>query len=282
MAQITDLYIYPVKSLKGIALKEAQTAKRGLEFDREWMVTDHQYNFISQREIELMTTIQTGIDSHSLILTSSNQKVLKIPLDSSRSNKVRAMVWDDFCDAFDEGDDASRWLTDVLGTYGGSELRLVRFDQEGERPVPKKYLHGDHAESAFSDQFPYLITSWESLDKLNNGLLESNSPKVSMNRFRPNLVVKGLDNVEMMTSSNLICEKSGYQFGLRKPCKRCKITTIDQETGEIQNPKEPLATLTKLKFSEEAYGAFFGQNAILLGSHSILRVGDLLEIVQSA
>ncbi len=77
MAQITDLYIYPVKSLKGIALKEAQTAKRGLQFDREWMVTDHQYNFISQREIELMTTIQTGIDSHSLILTSSNQKFLK-------------------------------------------------------------------------------------------------------------------------------------------------------------------------------------------------------------
>ena len=63
MAQITDLYIYPVKSLKGIALKEAQTARRGLKFDREWMVTDHEYNFISQREIELMTTIETSIDS---------------------------------------------------------------------------------------------------------------------------------------------------------------------------------------------------------------------------
>ena len=82
MAQITDLYIYPVKSLKGIALKEAQTAKRGLEFDREWMVTDHQYNFISQREIELMTTIQTGIDFHSLILTSSNQNQFPLPAHS--------------------------------------------------------------------------------------------------------------------------------------------------------------------------------------------------------
>ena len=256
MAQITDLYIYPVKSLKGITLTEAQTAKRGLEFDREWMVTDDQYNFISQREIELMTTIETGIDSLSLILTSNNQKVLKIPLNSSRSNKVRAMVWDDFCDGFDEGDDASRWLTDVLGTYGGSALRLVRFDQEGERPVPKKYLDGVHAESAFSDQFPYLITSWESLSKLNTGLSENDSFEVSMNRFRPNIVLKGLPNVEMMTSSNLVCEKSGYQFGLRKPCKRCKITTIDQDTGVIENPKEPLATLAKLKFSEEKNGAF--------------------------
>ena len=278
MAQITDLYIYPVKSLKGITLTEAQTAKRGLEFDREWMVTDDQYNFISQREIELMTTIETGIDSLSLILTSNNQKVLKIPLNSSRSNKVRAMVWDDVCDGFDEGDDASRWLTDVLGTYGGSALRLVRFDQEGERPVPKKYLDGVHAESAFSDQFPYLITSWESLSKLNTGLSENDSFEVSMNRFRPNIVLKGLPNVEMMTSSNLVCEKSGYQFGLRKPCKRCKITTIDQDTGVIENPKEPLATLAKLKFSEEKNGAFFCQNAILLGDNTVLRVGDLLEI----
>ena len=278
MAQITDLYIYPVKSLKGIALKEAQTAQRGLEFDREWMITDQDYNFISQREIELMTTIETDIDSDSLILSSNNQKTLEIPLDSSRSNQVRAVVWDDLCDAFDEGDDASRWLTDVLGTFRGSLLRLVRFDQKGERPVPKKYLHGVHAESAFSDQFPYLITSWESLSKLNTGLSENDSFEVSMNRFRPNIVLKGLPNVEMMTSSNLVCEKSGYQFGLRKPCKRCKITTIDQETGAIENPKEPLATLATLKFSEETNGAFFGQNAILLSEHAVLRVGDLLEV----
>ena len=278
MAQITDLYIYPVKSLKGIALTEAQTAKRGLKFDREWMVTDHEYNFISQREIELMTTIETSIDSDSLILTSTNQKVLKIPLDSSRGNKVKAMVWDDLCDAFDEGDNASQWLTDVLGAYGGGALRLIRFDHTGKRPVPKKYLDGVHAESAFSDQFPYLITSWESLSKLNNGLSENDSFEVSMNRFRPNIVVKGLPNVEMMTSSNLECEKSGYQFGLRKPCKRCKITTINQETGAIENPKEPLATLAKLKLSDETNGAFFGQNAILLCDHAVLRVGDLLEI----
>ena len=282
MAQITDLYIYPVKSLKGIALTEAKTAKRGLEFDREWMVTDNNYNFISQREVELMTTIETDIDSHSLILTSNNHKVLKIPIDSKRSNKVKVKVWDDFCDAFDEGDEASRWLTDGLGMYGGSTLRLVRFDQKGERPVPKKYLQGVHAESAFSDQFPYLITSWESLSKLNNGLLENDLLEVSMNRFRPNIVIKGLANLETMTSYDLIGKEVSYKFGLRKPCKRCKITTINQETGAIQNPKEPLATLTKLKFSEEANGAFFGQNAILLGNHAILRVGDFLELIPSA
>ena len=278
MIQITDLFIYPVKSLKGITLDKAQTGQRGLEFDREWMITDTAYNFISQREIELMTTIETKIDSSSLILSSPQNRRLKVPLESNRINKVKVMVWDDYCDAYDEGDEASSWLTEALGTHKGSSLRLVRFDQKDKRLVPKKYLNGVHAESAFSDQFPYLITSWESLSKLNNGLLENNSKKVSMNRFRPNIVIKGLSNIEKMTSFNLTCEKGDYQFGLRKPCKRCKITTINQETGEVENPKEPLATLVKLKNSEESHGAFFGQNAILLSDYGVLRVGDLLEL----
>jgi|TARA_B100000959_G_scaffold163997_1_gene171888 hypothetical protein len=278
MIQITDLFIYPVKSLKGIALDNSQTGQRGLEFDREWMITDNAYNFISQREIELMTTIETKIDSSSLILSSPQNRRLKVPLESNRINKVKVMVWDDYCDAYDEGDEASSWLTEALGTHKGSSLRLVRFDQKDKRLVPKKYLNGVHAESAFSDQFPYLITSWESLSKLNNGLLENNSKKVSMNRFRPNIVIKGLSDIEKMTSFNLTCEKGDYQFGLRKPCKRCKITTINQETGEVENPKEPLATLVKLKNSEESHGAFFGQNAILLSDYGVLRVGDLLEL----
>ena len=278
MIQITDLFIYPVKSLKGIALDNSQTGQRGLEFDREWMITDNAYNFISQREIELMTTIETKIDSSSLILSSPQNRRLKVLLESNRINKVKVMVWDDYCDAYDEGDEASSWLTEVLGTHKGSSLRLVRFDQKDKRLVPKKYLNGVHAESAFSDQFPYLITSWESLSKLNNGLLENNSKKVSMNRFRPNIVIKGLSDIEKMTSFNLTCEKGDYQFGLRKPCKRCKITTINQETGEVENPKEPLATLVKLKNSEETHGAFFGQNAILLSDYGVLRVGDLLEL----
>ena len=278
MIQITDLFIYPVKSLKGIALDNSQTGQRGLEFDREWMITDNAYNFISQREIELMTTIETKIDSSSLILSSPQNRRLKVPLESNGVNKVKVMVWDDYCDAYDEGDEASSWLTEALGTHKGSSLRLVRFDQKDKRLVPKKYLNGVHAESAFSDQFPYLITSWESLSKLNNGLLENNSKKVSMNRFRPNIVIKGLSDIEKMTSFNLTCEKGDYQFGLRKPCKRCKITTINQETGEVENPKEPLATLVKLKNSEESHGAFFGQNAILLSDYGVLRVGDLLEL----
>jgi len=155
----------------------------------------------------------------------------------------------------------------------------VRFANQGLRPVPSKYLDGIEAQSAFSDQFPYLITSWESLDKLNEGLIKNGSQVVEMDRFRPNIVVKGIKDLEKKTSLNFLCHKSGYSLGLRKPCKRCKIITINQDDGKIVNPKEPLATLTSLRFSDEINGAFFGQNAIFLSlKNYILKVGDELSI----
>ena len=99
-----------------------------------------------------------------------------------------------------------------------------------------------------------------------------------MNRFRPNIVVQGLDDLEKMTYSDLSCDEGDYRFGLRKPCKRCKIVTINQDTGKIMEPKEPLATLVKLKFSDAIKGAFFGQNAILLSKDCAIRVGDELKL----
>tara|TARA_B110000967_G_scaffold209584_1_gene266463 strand:+ start:2979 stop:3821 length:843 start_codon:yes stop_codon:yes gene_type:complete len=279
MAQITDLFIYPVKSLKGVSLIQSDTARRGLKFDREWMITNSNYKFITQREIESMATIEVSIDSEHLILSSKNFTPFKVSLSTSKSMPIKAEVWGDICDAYDEGDDASLWISKVLGQYNDKPLRLVRFATDGHRPVPSKYLNGLEAESAFSDQFPYLITSWESLDRLNKGLKKNGDQEVEMNRFRPNIVIKGLDLIENKTSHDLSCGKSGYNFGLRKPCKRCKIVTIDQNNGEIDNPKEPLSTLTALKFSNEIRGAFFGQNAILLSTkNTTLKVGDELTL----
>ena len=279
MAQITDLFIYPVKSLKGIALNESMTALRGLQYDREWMVTTSDYEFITQREIPLMSMIEVSIDPDALTLSSKNNTKFQVPLLLSSTTVIKSSVWGDICDAYDEGDDVSLWLTSLLGQYKNKSLRLVRYSSQGIRPVPAKYLNGVEAQSAFSDQFPYLITSWESLEKLNTGLIKNGSQVAEMDRFRPNIVVKGIDNLEKKTSQNLLCQKSGYDFGLRKPCKRCKIITINQDDGKIDNPKEPLATLTSLRFSDEIKGAFFGQNAILLSNKNyILKVGDELSI----
>ena len=278
MIQVTDIYIYPVKSLKGISLKEAETGLRGFKYDREWMITDSDYEFLTQREIEAMATITVSIDKNFLFLRSSKGSELKINLNAEREESVQVKVWDDICDAYDEGEDASYWLTDELGYWKGKTLRLVRFCSDRKRPVPEKYLQGREAESSFSDQFPYLITTWDSLESLNEGLRENGKAEVNMARFRPNIVVNDISSIEKQTSLDLISQDGNYEFGLRKPCKRCKIITINQDSGEIIDFKEPLATLTSLNFSSESYGAFFGQNAILLSEKEcVVRVGDLLQ-----
>ena len=278
MIQVTDIFIYPVKSLKGIPLKEAETGLRGFKYDREWMITDSDYQFLTQRQIEAMATITVSITQDLLLLQSSKGNELKINLNAKREESVQVSVWDDICDAYDEGDDASYWLTDELGYWQGKTLRLVRFCSDRKRPVPTKYLQGREAESAFSDQFPYLITSWDSLKKLNEGLRENGKQEVTMARFRPNIVVNDIVSIENQTSFDLISQDGNYEFGLRKPCKRCKITTINQDSGEIIDFKEPLLTLTSLNFSSENYGAFFGQNAILLSDQDcVVSVGDLLK-----
>ena len=278
MIQVTDIYIYPVKSLKGVRLKEAETGLRGFKYDREWMITDSDYQFITQREIEAMATITVSIAKDFLLLQSSKGNELKINLNAKRGESVQVSIWRDTCNAFDEGEAASYWLTDELGYWQGKTLRLVRFCSDRKRPVPAKYLHGREAESAFSDQFPYLITSWDSLKKLNEGLRENGKQEVTMSRFRPNIVVSDIASIENKTSLNLTSQDGHYEFGLRKPCKRCKITTINQDSGEIIDFKEPLSTLTSLNFSSENYGAFFGQNAILLSDQDcVISVGDLLQ-----
>ena len=278
MIQVTDIYIYPVKSLKGIPLKKAETGSRGFKYDREWMITDSDYQFITQREIEAMATITVSITKDLLLMQSSKVNELKIDLNAKREESVQVSVWDDICNAFDEGEDASYWLTDELGYWKGKTLRLVRFCSDRKRPVPTKYLQGREAESSFSDQFPYLITTSDSLKKLNEGLRKNGKQEVTMARFRPNIVVNDITSIENKTSLDLISQDGHYEFGLRKPCKRCKITTINQDSGEIIDFKEPLATLTSLKFSSENYGAFFGQNAILLSDQEcVVSVGDLLQ-----
>ena len=278
MIQVTDIYIYPVKSLKGVRLKEAETGLRGFKYDREWMITDSDYQFLTQREIEAMATITVSIAKDFLLLQSSKGNELKINLNAKRGESVQVSIWRDTCNAFDEGEAASYWLTDELGYWQGKTLRLVRFCSDRKRPVPAKYLHGREAESAFSDQFPYLITSLDSLKKLNEGLRENGKQEVTMARFRPNIVVSDIASIENKTSLNLTSQDGHYEFGLRKPCKRCKVTTINQDSGEIIDFKEPLSTLTSLNFSSENYGAFFGQNAILLSDQDcVISVGDLLQ-----
>jgi uncharacterized protein YcbX len=291
MIEITGLFIYPVKSLGGISLREAELGARGLMFDREWVIVDTNNRFISQREIPRMSLIQTAIDqaNGSLILRlpntsdnntttatttvpststirnrgrsdGNNYQELSIPLDQSEKfETIKVTVWSDSAQATMENTETNT----ALSKYLGQEVRLVRMAPGYKRRVDGRYAPAKENIVGFADGFPLLIISEESLEDLNDRL----EYPVLMNRFRPNITARGGGAFAEDTWAKV--KVSSIEMDLVKPCARCVITTIDQDSG-VQG-KEPLRTLAN--FRKNNGKILFGQNAIFKGPGKLV-VGD--------
>jgi uncharacterized protein YcbX len=249
---IASLFVYPVKSCKGIALDRARVAETGLQHDREWMVVTPEGRFLTQRELPRLALIQPRlVDGTALRLVAPGQSPLEVPLQrpsSSNGDAREVTVWRAKCLAWDEGDAAARWLTAVLG----KDLRLVRFDPTRRRPVDD----GFEGAAMFSDGFPVLVLSRASLDDL-NGRLPAPLP---VNRFRPNVLLDGCEPYE----EDRIATMTAGAVRLRnvKACTRCVITTTNQATGEVEGD-EPLRTLKTYRWDRALRGIAFAQNAIV-------------------
>ena len=278
MFTISSLHIYPVKSLQGIALSDAVLTTQGLAFDRQWMLVDAAGKFVTQRQMPALARISTRLTAECLVLEHAGLLPLSIPLAPMPDNRCAVTVWGDACMGCDEGAAASHWLTQAVGQWQGGDLRLVRFAPEGVRPVDPAYMDGDSADTAFSDGYPFLIVSEASLAAVNVQLLANGAEAVPMARFRPNIVLSGMSAFGENDCKTFTAADASYCFTLRKPCQRCKTTTVDQRTGVIANPKEPLRTLTVMNPYPHLSGAYFGQNATLtLGHGVVIKVGDQVE-----
>lgn len=273
--KITQLAIYPVKSLRGITLDQATLHARGLAFDRHWMVIDADNRFVTQRQVAEMARVTVDLNDDLLVLEHPSANPLAVSLESLDRPQLEVVVWQDRCQALDEGQVAARWLSRVLdGAY-----RLVRFPSTERRDVEPDFLCGESAHTAFADGYPFLVASESSLAELNRILAGKGLDAVPMSRFRPSIVVDGEAPFAEDTWATLASLDETTRLGLRKPCKRCKITTIDQQTGKIVVPGEPLRTLVEMNTRRDLQGGFFGQNATLLaGEGSMLRVGDSLMV----
>ncbi len=278
MMEITGLNIYPVKSLRGIRLEEAVVGVRGLAYDRCWMVTDSRHGFITQREMTAMATISVHLTDGCLVLSHPSVSPLEIDLRRKNAERINVTIWKDRLPAMDEGNEASQWLTEVLGSWNGQDLKLFRFSDESIRLVDASCLQGEDSHTAFADGFPFLVASEESLAFLNENLETNEASRITMDRFRPNIVIRGVEPFEEDAFDTLASIEGTYKFGIRKPCKRCPITTTDQATGDRTEPKEPLRTLAMMNTQPYLQGAFFGQNATLLsGDGERICTGDKLE-----
>jgi uncharacterized protein YcbX len=265
---LSELFVYPIKSCRGIRLPEARLAECGIEHDREWMVVDRDGLFLTQREHPRMALIETLLTPDALRLSAPGLEALEIPLLGEEGPRHRVRVWSYEGTAVDQGDAAAEWLSSFLGMG----CRLVRHDRAFQRPVDPAYAVGDDR-VGFADAFPLLLISQASLDDLNARLPEP----IAMERFRPNLVISGCAPYEEDRWRTL--EIHGVTFHVAKPCARCTVPTVDPRTGE--RGVEPLRTLATYR-RDSAGKVYFGQNLIHEPKHGVLRVGDPVQIIRTS
>ncbi|MBK6453573.1 MAG: MOSC N-terminal beta barrel domain-containing protein [Proteobacteria bacterium] len=253
MITLASLFVYPVKSCRGIQLLQAQLTPRGLQYDREWMVVSHDGRFLTQREAPRLALVGTALHDDHLELTAPGLPTLAVPLQRPvRSASVEVTVWRDHVLAVDEGQAAADWF----GEHLRRDVRLVRFDDSRPRPTDPAWSQGLAGTSAFADGYPVLVLSRASLDDL-NARLPSPLP---VDRFRPNVFLDGCAPYAEDSIRGLESEQMRLQ--IVKPCTRCIITTTDQATAVLQG-NEPLRTLKTYRWDGALHGVKFGQNAIV-------------------
>ena len=276
-AIITQLFVYPVKSLKGIELKEARLTRKGLDFDRRWMIIGSDGRFKTQRELARLALVNTALTDEGVRLEMPGQGSATIPFNSTGGHEVSSKVWKDDCETLDQGDEIARWLTEAVGD--GTELRLVSMKTDFTRSLSKAVFLGRETTTNFADAAPYLIANQGSLDALNAELALRGLKQVPMNRFRPNIVLTGLDAFSEHAVD--VLSAAEYSFSLRYPCERCVVPTIDQESAIRDPGMQPFKTLTEINaMPNNPRAPAFGENAVLeSGEDRHLNIGDRLEVV---
>lgn len=262
MRRLTEIWIYPIKSLGGIRLERARVLEKGLEFDRRWMLVDETGKFLTQRVYPEMALLKLTITREQLLITHAVKKItysISLHPDVSTADQREVTIWSDTVRAIEVSDEASRWFSDALGM----SCKLVYFPEENARAVDRRYATTEHV--SLADGYPFLIIGEASLADL-NGRMEAPLP---MNRFRPNFVFSGGEAFEEDVWSDFSI--GGNRFRGVKPCSRCVLTTVDQETA-IKG-SEPLRTLATYRKRDN--NIYFGQNLLAI-DHTFVTQGDLI------
>jgi len=247
--KLQDIYIYPIKSCAGIRVNRWPVTQKGLMYDRQWMIIDQNGQFLSQRKLPQMALIQPTVLDQQLVLSAPEMEEIQFSIEKVDTSEVviQANIWQDQCRVKPVSNELDQWLSEFLKI----NCRLVYQDQNDIHQVDQHYAKPQD-QVYFSDGFPFLIISENSLADL----ISRMPYKISMLRFRPNLVISGSPSFAEDHWQEI--EIGEISFRLPKPCSRCPIPNIDPKTGK--SSKETIKTLNQYRrFNNQVY---FGQNAL--------------------
>lgn len=275
--RVSELGFYPIKGCRGFSPRSARVAATGLALDadgavevgdREWVVVDENFEFLSQREYPKMALIETTLTSTHLRLKAPGMLLLEVPL-ASEGDVLEVQVWNDRVAAVTQGEVADTWISRFLE----QPARLMRFDPEARRLSNARYTTPDVAPYKFADAFALLVTNQASLDDLNQRLAATGAPAGTMARFRPNLVLEGLPAYEEDYIKTL--RIGPVTLRAVKRCARCTVPGVEPATGMASNVIPDL--LATYRRTDE--GVMFGVNAIVIeGVGNELRAGAPVEV----
>lgn len=266
--QLSEIWIYPVKSLAGIRVTQATVLEKGLEHDRRFMLIDADNRFITQREHPELALFDTEFFGNQLrVIHRITKQTIDLELHPQpKATAIPATIWNDTVSVFDVSPYISEWFSDQLKF----DCRLVHFPERNLRPVDSNYA-SHNEQVSLADGYPFLIIGQASLDDLNTRLAEP----VGITRFRPNFVFTGGEPYEEDNWRNFSIGSA--QFTGVKNCARCVLTTVDPTSGV--KGIEPLRTLST--YRRKNGKVYFGQNLVTISS-GIVKVADFINIGKHA
>ena len=271
--QITDLFIYPLKSARGIALPQARIDAMGLGGDRRMMLVDPSGHFITQRELPDLARLTALPAAASLTLRLDDGREM-IVAPPQPDNRMDVAIWRSIVSAA-VADDS---VNDKLSEWIGRPVKLVFIDDQSRREASADWA-GENSPMGFADGYQILVTTTGSLKALNEDMARHGEGSVGMERFRPNIVV---DCDEPWAEDRWTgLEIAGIRFDFVKPCPRCIMTTQDQQTGSCEGAN-PMPAMGRIRMSADRRvpGPLFGWNAVPRGD-GLVRVGDAVTVLGS-
>jgi uncharacterized protein YcbX len=270
--EITGLRIYPVKSMKGIEIRQATLTPEGLLHDRHFMMIRAGGRFVTQRDMPPLSLITVDLEESGISLSMEGAARIAVPFGMADGKRFTTKVWNDSCETVDQGEEISNWLTESL--QSSERLHLVAMQPGYTRPQGKADVLGADTHTLFADAAPLLVANEASLQALNSELVARGHQAVPMDRFRPNIILRGLDAFREHGVAGM--SANGIDLRFHHPCQRCIVTTIDQGTARKNPQKEPFCTLCDINpMPGSKRQPAFGQNASLESGNGLtIAVGN--------